>query len=275
MQQQQNQPRSACVRSSAFTRYFATPPESDPRSEGFTLAELLVASTVLAIVLGTVYTAFSSSVSMWKIGEANMGVYQDARTSLDIVTRELQNIVPGVAYLATGSTDEFEFYAVTRPMNVEDGAEPRVLWIKYRLKADPKGEGKLFIREERPVEGPLPSNPPREGEIDTSLIKLGSESQFELAAGVKKLAFHYYWVEPQEDENVLGEAAAEPAKFIIRDEHPEKSGIPQAIRIDLTLFDANAEKGQTQFSTYAVMHGPTTRLEEDEGSLEAEAVKLQ
>ena len=246
---------------------------SPRHNAGFTLAELLVASTVLAIVLGTVYTAFSSSVNMWKIGEANIQTYQDARTSLDIVTRELQNMVPGAAHLFAGTKDEFAFYAVTRPMNVEDGADPQVLWIKYRVKADPDGEGKLLIREERPVESPLPSKPPREGEIDKTLVKLGSESQFELAEGVKKLEFHYYWLEPQEDAGLFGKPITTPAKFNIRDEHEEKSGIPQAIRIDLTLLDANAEKGETRFSTYAVMHGPTTLL--TDGSLDAEAVAPQ
>lgn len=242
-----------------------------PRNEGFTLAELLVASTILAVVLGTVYTSFSSSVNLWKIGEANIRAYQDARTSLDIVTRELQNMAPGAAHLFAGSKDEFEFYAVTRPMNVEDGAEPRVLWIKYRVKSNPKGEGKLLIREERPVESALPSKPPRDGGLDTTIIKLGGESQFELASGVKKFELHYYWLEPRPEPAVAG--ATQPAKFVVRDEHPEKSGIPQAIRIDLTLIDPNAEKGETRFSTYAVMHGPTSTLKE--GSLDAETVPLQ
>jgi len=242
-------------------------------NDGFTLAELLVASTVLAIVLGTVYTAFSSSISMWKIGEANIAAFQDARTSLDIVTRELQNMVPGAAHLFVGDDSEFEFYAVTRPMDVEEGAEPRVLWVKYRMKADPKSEGKLFIREERPVESPLPSKAPEDGNVDDTIIKLGSESQFELAASVKKLEFHYYWVEPKEDESLLETDPGAPAAFLIQDEHEEGAGIPQAIRIDLTMMDPNAEKGETKFSTYAVMHGPTTKLEET--SLDAETMVPQ
>jgi prepilin-type N-terminal cleavage/methylation domain-containing protein len=242
-------------------------------NDGFTLAELLVASTVLAIVMGTVYTAFSASVNMWKIGEANIHVYQDARISLDIITRELQNMVPGAAHLFVGGKDEFEFYAVTRPMNVEDGAEPQVLWIKYRVKSDPRGEGKLLIREERTVESALPAAAPKEGVIDDTIVKLGSESQFELAEGVKKLEFHYYWLQPEEDQDVLGKPVNAPATFDIVDEHEEKSGIPQAIRIDLTLLDPNAENGETLFSTYAVMHGPTTLVKDR--SIDAEGFPIQ
>ena len=225
-------------------------------SEGFTLAELLVASTMLAVVLGTVYTSFSSSVNLWKIGEADIAAYQDARIALDILTRELQNMVPGAAHLFAGSEDEFEYYAVTRPMNVEDGADPRVLQIRYRVKSDPHGEGKLLIREESPVEGPFPSRPPRDGVIEDTDIDLGSESQFELAAGVKKFDLHYYYLQPADDAGLLGAPAEAPAEFDIREELDTTAGLPQAIRIDLTMFDPNAEDGETRFSTYAVLRTP-------------------
>jgi len=241
--------------------------------DGFTLAELLVASTILAVLLGAVYTAFSSSVSIWKMGESNTHTYQDARTALDIVGRELQNMVPGASHLFTGDDDSFEFYAVTRPMNVEDGSEPRVLWISYRTKSDPDGEGRLLIREERTVESPLPSKPPEDGEVDSTIIELGNESEFELAAGVEDFTLSYYWVEPREPVDPLSSASIEPAAFIIKDEHEENAGIPQAIKIELTLLDPNAEQGETRFSTFAVMHGPTTELED--GSVEAEEVIAQ
>lgn len=240
---------------------------------GFSLAELLVASTMLAVILTAVYTAFSSSVNLWKLGEANTQTYQDARTSLGIFTRELQNMVAGAGHLFTGGPDEFEFFAVTRPMNVEDGSDPCVLKITYRLKSDPDGEGKLLIREERPVESSLPSKPPDEGSIDSTIIELGRESQFEMAQGVKAFKLQYYWVEPQEELDPLSPQAAQPAKFIIRDELEEGEGIPQAIRIELTILDPNAEDGESEFVTYAVIQGPSTRLEED--SLDAEEVTVQ
>jgi len=238
---------------------------------GFTLAELLVASTILAVILGSVYTAFSSSVNIWKKGESNLHTFQDARTALDIMTREMQNMVPGAGYLFTGASDEFSFYATTRPMDVEEGAEPRVLYIRYRVKSDPKGEGKLLIREEQLVESPLPAKPPRDGAIDTSIIELGNESQFELAKGVKRFELHYYWVAPTEPVDPLNPQTTAPAEFVIEDELAEGDGIPQAIRIDLTMLDENAEKGETTFTTYAVTHGPSDKREDS--SLSAEEVK--
>ena len=123
------------------------------------------------------------------------------------------------------------------------------------------------------MESPLPSKAPEDGKVDDTIVKLGSESQFELAAGVKKLELHYYWVQPKEDEGLLGADPGAPAEFVIRDEHEEGAGIPQAIRIDLTMIDPNADKGETKFSTFAVMHGPTTKLTET--SVDAEAVVPQ
>ncbi|GMU92562.1 MAG: hypothetical protein AMXMBFR4_16200 [Candidatus Hydrogenedentota bacterium] len=238
-------------------------------NSGFTLAELLVASTVLAILLGAVYTAFTSSVNLWKLGEANIHTYQDARTSLSMITTELQNMAAGASHLFVGDNEEFEFYAVTTPMNVEDGTHPRVLWIRYRLKSDPRGEGRILLREERPVESALPSGPPEDGGIDDPIIQLGRESEFELATGVKDFELRYYWLPPSEPgAPASGQAAPGQASFIVRDEHPKKSGIPQAIKIELTLIDPNAESGLTTFATYAVFRGPTTRLDKDSFSTE-------
>lgn len=247
-------------------------PQRRRHSEGFTLVELLVASTVLAVVLGTVYTAFSSSVSMWKIGEADTATYQDARISLDVVSRELQNMVRGAAHLFEGTKDEFQFYAVTRPMNVDDGTAPRVLRITYRVKSNPRGEGKLLVREESPVEGPLPTAP-RDGAMEEKDVELGSESMFELAASVRRFEIHYYYLQPTEDAGVLGAAEEAPAVFDIRENFDTTLGIPQAFRIDLTMDDPNAEDEDVFFSTYAVMRGAPVRKKE--GALGAETVAPQ
>lgn len=241
---------------------------------GFTLVELLVASMLLAIVMTGVYMCFSSTIRLWRLGEANIQTYQDARTALTIMTREFQNIVPGTGYLAEGTNDKFTFFAVAPPLDVDENSEPRVLKIQYRTRKDPNGKGKILLREERVVKSALPSEPPDKGEIDRTIIKLAHEKDFDLAYGVKNFELRYYWVPPKKEvQDATETGPPQPVKFIVRDEHPEGSGIPQGIRIELTLIDANAESGERTFTTYVVFHGQTTQLKDD--SLETEGAQFQ
>ncbi|MCP4641108.1 MAG: prepilin-type N-terminal cleavage/methylation domain-containing protein, partial [bacterium] len=51
-------------------------PTKKRHNAGFTLAELLVATTLTVLVMGGVYVAFSSSIRLWRLGEANLRTYQ-------------------------------------------------------------------------------------------------------------------------------------------------------------------------------------------------------
>lgn len=236
-----------------------------PGSEaGFTLAELLVATMLLTIVMSGVYVCFSSTVRLWRLGEANIATYQDARTALSIMTRELQNVVPGTAHLVEGGNDDFTFFAVTPPLDVDENSQPQVIQIQYRTRKDPNGEGRILLREERLVKSPLPSKPPGDGEIDRTIIKMASEKDFELAYGVKNFELRYYWIPPEDSvQDATNSGPPAPVEFIVRDDHPKGSGIPQGIRIELTLLDDNSESGETTFTTVVVFRGETTELEED------------
>lgn len=241
------------------------PTRPDRANDGFTLAELLVASVLLAIILGAVYTAFGSSIRLWRLGETNLRNYQDARISLSVITAELQNAIPGAGHLFRGSNDDLEFFAVTPPLDVREGSEPRVLWIHYRLRPDPDGPGKLLLREERMVEGGLPPPPADQTRIEPSAIKLGREREFELAAGVKDFELKYYWLPPQTDLGFQSDQAlaSAPARFIVRDRLEEGDGIPQAVRATLTMYDETAPKGELVFSTFAVFRGETAEWKDD------------
>ncbi|MBX7256369.1 MAG: prepilin-type N-terminal cleavage/methylation domain-containing protein [Candidatus Hydrogenedentes bacterium] len=237
-------------------------------SPGFTLAELLVATTIITIVMTALFTAYSSSIRLWRTGESNLRSYQDARTSLGIIRRELQNILPGAIHLLKGTSDELEFIAVVPPMDVEEGSEPRTMWIRYRIK---KGSGKAadsLVREERIVESSLPPVPPKDGEIDRTVLKLGTEHQFELASDVDSFAIRYCWLPPkdeikQEDPSL----PPRPIKLIVLDELKEGSGMPQGIRIELTLVDKSVSskaKGQkTKFTMMTAFRGPTSEIDRD------------
>jgi len=230
------------------------------KHRGFTLVELLVACTLLSVVLGGVYVAFSSSVRLWRSGEANLRTYQDARTAMTIMTRELESIVPGTVHLCQGKEDEFEFYAVAPSFDVEEDALPRLMWVKYRLKQD-ADVGKTLVREERMVQSSLPP-PARPGDMDGTRVGLGRRQTFDLASGVLDFDLRYVWVVQDEEQlDALDDEPSDaPVAVMMAETHDEGTGLPQGIHLSLTLEDPNAADGETTFRTLLSFRGPTRQL---------------
>ena len=252
------------------------------KDAGFTLAELLVACSLLSIVLGGLYVAFSSSIRLWRVGEANLRTYQDARTTTSIMTRELQSMLPGAAHLLQGSDHDIEFFALVPPMHVDESDEPRIMQIRYRLKPDPDDTGRILLREERLLDGPLPPPPGPDEDAEPARMDLGRKRTFELAAGVIDFEIRYLWVPQPEFNPMLPFGPAGPmtgelleryeplelVEFVEADELAEGEGLPKGIGITLTLADASADKGHTTFSTVVAFRGPTATYvppEEGEG----------
>jgi prepilin-type N-terminal cleavage/methylation domain-containing protein len=234
-----------------------TPRQS--RCAGFTLAELVVATTLITIVMAAVYSSMTNSLRTWKIAEADMAVYQNARTALDILTRELQCVIPGAAHLMGGDDQELTFYAVVPPMEVDDGEGPRVMEIRYRLASGrSRGEGRRLVREERVVESALPLVSPGQEPVDRGRLKLGPQRAFDLATGVGDFKLAYYWRPPQNEWPPRHpDQPPEPIYLIVEQEHREKWGLPQGILVSLTLDDPNDDTGQQVFSTFVTFRSPT------------------
>jgi prepilin-type N-terminal cleavage/methylation domain-containing protein len=232
------------------------------RSEaGFTLAELLVATLLISLVMSGVYFAFSSSIRLWRNGEADLQTFQDARTSMTIMTRELMQMLEGAGHLMEGDDNEIKFYAVSPPFHSDGEYEgPRILEITYRTRPNANGPGRILVREEREVEGAMPMRPKDDTDIDAFRVKRGPSRKFDLAEGVLDFELTYIWIGEQETPG-LGAELPEPEVYEL-DEHREGDGIPQGIRISLTLTDEGAESGKTKFTTYAVFQGPTDQYEE-------------
>ena len=228
---------------------------------GFTLAELLVATTLITIVMAAVYTSMTNSLRAWRIAESNMSVYQTARTAMDVVTRELQCVVPGAAHLMEGDDHELTFIAVTPPLDVEDGEGPRVMQIQYRLGGG-RGEKRALIREERAVESALPLAEPGQNKIDRGRLKLSRERSFDLAVGVDDFEIAYYWRPPQREwPERAPEEPPEPLEMIVEHEHREKWGLPQGVRLTLKMRDPD-RKGETiDFTTFVAFRSPTAQYD--------------
>lgn len=233
-------------------------------SSGFTLAELIVATTMIAIVMTTVYTTFSTAIRTWRAGETNYQTYEDARSTLGLLTRELQGIPPGTKHLFEGRGNEITFFTITSPMNVEDGKGPRVLKVRYRLKSGSRSEGKTMVREEWVVESPLPPETPRDEPPRRERIKLSRRQEFKLAQGVMDFEIRYIWVPQRPREELLDPTEPpSPVELQVVDENPEGSGLPDGLEIRLVLLDESAARGETTFQTTMAFRGPTSGISRD------------
>lgn len=241
--------------------------QAPPQDAGFTLAELLVASILLTLVLAGAYTAFSSSIRLWRIGEANVATYQDGRMALSILERELEHIPAGIAYLMEGDDRELQFFAVTEPMDVDKDVFVQPLRILYRLKRVQGKRGSTLIREERAVEGALPPEPEANAAIDDSTIKLSRARSFAIAEGVRDLRFEYCWIPTREDGRPAAPESDGRVRLVVKERHERGWRLPQGIRITLAIEDSNAEKGETTFSTFVTFRGPMGTLKKTQAAL--------
>lgn len=229
------------------------------RRAGFTLVELIVASTLMTIVLAGVYTTFSTSVRAWRSGESNYQTYEDARRAFGILIRELHAIPPNAMHLVNGSEDWIEFLTVSQPMNVESAASERLMQVRYSLLSGKRGELMTLQREEAIVKGPLPSAQGMEDLGGQLAIELGRPYEFSLASGVEGLSFYYTWAfaEPRPREippnwaEVVGDSVVEAA-------------LPQGIEISLVLQDpGNASSDfESTFTDVVTFRSATSRIPE-------------
>lgn len=240
------------------------------RHSGFTLAELLVATVLLSIVMGSVYTLFHSTIRSWRAVEGDVDFYQDARTSLTIFQRELDSIVPATAHLFEGEDNEITFFLTAEPMNVEDSEGAHLLRVRYYYSR-PK---KALIREEALVETALPRRPPDDRELDRQRIKLKKEEKFVLASNVDDLQFTYIWMPvPKDRDTEIPPTPIEPYEL---HRHKERWGLPQGVQLTMTFQDPEDRSKRLEISARMPIRSPSSRKPmSGPGSIEEMVGQLQ
>ena len=146
------------------------------KRRGFTLLELIVATSIFAIVIGATYSLFDSARGITTRAEFRAQLFQSARASLQAIENDLRGAVMlGAAYdtgfIATnvGSEkeplDKLEFVSVNRYTGAAyDVNLPEVVRgidvskVYYWIEADEKRQPHGLVRE-RPRELTPPSGP--------------------------------------------------------------------------------------------------------------------
>lgn len=201
------------------------------KQRGFTLAELLVATVLISMVMASVYALFFSILVPWRAVEHQYDTYREARNALTLVERELNNAVPGAAHLFEGSDDEVTFFAVTEPMDVEKAEGRHLMRVSYRFK---KSAGEIE-REEALVTTPLPQPPAKDKPLDRGRVKVKNKKKFTVATNVEDFSIRYVWMpQPPERKREVAPGRIQPVYATM---HRERWGYPQGVEFTLKLRD--------------------------------------
>ena len=197
---------------------------------------------VLGIVMAAVYVSFGSTLRVSRLGDADTNHYQDARIGLNLLSRELGCLLGGSEHLFEGKDNEFEFFAVTQSLDVEEGEGARVLWIRYYLS-----NWKLY-RQEAVVKAPLPlaGMMAKDKEKALGRVKLGSKKRYQIAENVRGFDVEYLWVPPQEQERPR-EVPPKWMEPVVMDRNEKGWGLPQGIRVTLTLRRPDDKRASNEF----------------------------
>lgn len=112
------------------------------KKNGFTLIELMVASVILVLIIGAIYTTFRIGLGTWRRAEEMGEVYDEARLTLRGMTKELHSLFTrgqGKGMDFVGETDYLRFVYALSPE--DKGYDLRA--VEYSL------EDRILVRRER------------------------------------------------------------------------------------------------------------------------------
>lgn len=196
---------------------------------GFTLTEVLVATTLLAIIMSAVYGLLVSIIGLGQTQDRDDHRQREAHALLELLQRDYANLHAGGSSFFHGDNEFITLYTVGRPLDPEDGEAPRLLEVVYRFD---RAEG-VVTREEALVEGGLPnlgdSARPERGDG----IERTSASTLKIAGQVSEFDLRYLWMPRPESAYWQDRPMPREPREVRR--HAPGWGYPQAISVRLRL----------------------------------------
>jgi len=107
---------------------FPSPYPLSPK-KGFTLIEILVATSILGVIGLTILTTFASGLHVFERVQAFGGVQSDVLLAFEEMERDIKNIFPFSTIAFEGSTQSIAFPAVIETSELIDGKEELVSTI--------------------------------------------------------------------------------------------------------------------------------------------------
>jgi len=190
------------------------------QNRGFTLLELLISITIVAVIVVIVFGALRISARAWEKGEKDVDVRQRKRIVLDLIKRQLastcaseagdgdQRLIP-----LKGDNKSIEF--VSR-IPMAPGNRFGLVFVKYTVQPENGGGKEHLIFYEKSIVWP------NKDIIDAG--DLDEDGFSELIPGMKSIEFEYLKDRPGEEASIWRQTW---------DPEVDK-GVPRAVRITLT-----------------------------------------
>ena len=126
------------------------------KQKGFTLIEILIAIFILAIVLSTVYAAYTGTFRVIKDTEYGDDIYSMARSAMKRMIEDLESVCKHEdAFKFTSERNEIngkEFtnisFLSSAHLNFDDESPSGIATINYYIEEDNEKEGYLLLRED-------------------------------------------------------------------------------------------------------------------------------
>jgi len=204
---------------------------------GFTLLELIVAITILAIITSFIYGVYTGSVKTIDETREKIDIYENGRMVLERMSNELRStavpidkgVAPDVTFFSgtndeIGSVhaDEIQFITRSNATNYRQNGRPILMGVYYFLKTEEDEEGETMkkdtytlMRSEEPI-------------FSRDFMEDVKEEEF--IDGCSGLDFEYYgesgWVDEWDDQ----------------DGGDQEGNVPSAIKITLSMKPKNGKE---------------------------------
>jgi len=190
---------------------------------GFTLVELLIAASIFAVIMVSIYSAFQTGILSYRRIDSAFEVYQTARIALNRIELDLKN---SFAYMDAGNKSGFigndkslEFFSV-----VDYYKTGQLNTAVCRIKYDWDEGNKTLKRISYAGLNALRPDSGQEGEdLATQVVKVVFEYAYQKDKKDKSYAWQASW--PVEDDPAL--------------KTKQEISVPSAVRITLSLTEKN------------------------------------
>jgi len=216
--------------------------------------ELLVATTLLSIVLSSVYVLFHSSIQTWKRLESGVNPPQDARLVTNLIGRDINNLIASAGHLFEGDDQQMTLFVITEPFDKDTGEGGHLMRIEYKYN---RGQKRLE-REEALVETALPKVPPANREIDRSRVKVTKKRKVTLVENVREFEITYVWIPYDEKRN--WKEPPIPVEPVRVQKHKLCWWLPQGIEIKMALYDPDQPEEKAVFKEVFPVRAPSAHL---------------